>query len=568
MDSAEEKKWFIYVGDHHEGPFSLNDLRGKMSQGIISDKSYTWAEGMADWQVITEVQPLSPLFSSGPVSPTQEQASLLAMEVPPLASDGAVEAIAPPVADSPAQPMSVSLAESVSEPSSPRSSYTDASERSGLSNGGAAAAASVGVGSVVLADVPAGVQRHASDYPGLSSKKSKSKSRKRGKALMKVMKLLLVLAVVAGVGYAYGQGAFDPVLRNPTVKAMTSRIHEFAMPRLVKLTEKAPFLAKWISPIPTLPDESAEDYEELRQAAIARPESTGAKFSVALSKTSAAAPVFYVSANLEDGARLKIVLTGVAETLLDSTGYNQSIPVTMAHRFSVTDPYKPIGGAVLPRGQYLVTLVEALDNPAKEQVAKIAPSAKPGEKPGVIRVLAAKSYFLGGVKDPSYSAQLKTFHETIVKKASEELIEVKAYSDHFDKQLSESTQRFEAVHKAKKIVASKKKMWSDFHSKWMKSWGQMDQVFSKWTPESIKTERFYSGLYAQLTQVAQSVEKVHQFQDSFIAGTGDRKAVEIQLGEAQSAASAAVTGLKARVEQIEKAATPAGGIPLREDQIQ
>jgi hypothetical protein len=272
-----------------------------------------------------------------------------------------------------------------------------------------------------------------------------------------------------------------------------------------------------------------------------------------------------VSGNLGDGTRLKIVLSGVAETLLDSTSFSQSIPVSIQRRFSVTDPFKPVGVAALPRGQYLVSLVEAPDNPPelKQQVAKLAPPPIGGK----LAVLSAKSYFLGGVKDAAYSAQLKTFHETLVKKAGDELLEAKAYSDHFDKQLSESIQRFDAVHKGKKIAPAKKKMWVDFHSKWTKSWGQMDQVFSKWTPESIKADRFYAGLYTQLTQVAQLVEKVHQFQDSTIAGTGDKQALAIQLGEAQSAALAAVAGLKARVDQIEKAVTPPGGIPQREDQI-
>src|SRR5262245_28590155 len=29
MDTSSEKKWFVYVGDHHEGPFSLTDIKGK-----------------------------------------------------------------------------------------------------------------------------------------------------------------------------------------------------------------------------------------------------------------------------------------------------------------------------------------------------------------------------------------------------------------------------------------------------------------------------------------------------------------------------------------------------------
>jgi hypothetical protein len=36
MDGFSEKKWFVYMGDHHEGPFSLDEIQGKLRQAEVS----------------------------------------------------------------------------------------------------------------------------------------------------------------------------------------------------------------------------------------------------------------------------------------------------------------------------------------------------------------------------------------------------------------------------------------------------------------------------------------------------------------------------------------------------
>ena len=59
MNIENEKKWFIYVNDHHEGPFSVNELEGKKKTSSITDESYVWCEGMNDWLMISEVKELT-----------------------------------------------------------------------------------------------------------------------------------------------------------------------------------------------------------------------------------------------------------------------------------------------------------------------------------------------------------------------------------------------------------------------------------------------------------------------------------------------------------------------------
>src|SRR5690242_16629809 len=62
MDGFTEKKWFVYLGDHHEGPFSLEEIQGKMSEGRVTRENYVWADGMADWQPMPQVPDFNALL--------------------------------------------------------------------------------------------------------------------------------------------------------------------------------------------------------------------------------------------------------------------------------------------------------------------------------------------------------------------------------------------------------------------------------------------------------------------------------------------------------------------------
>jgi hypothetical protein len=571
MDAAEDKKWFIYVGDHHEGPFSLNDLRGKMSQGVISTSSYVWAEGMPDWQLLTEIHQLSSLTGGGPQAPPAGAAQALALEVPQL--QDSIEPIAPPVADpnsgSMAQPMSVSLAESVQEPSSPRSSYTANSEvvhGSESLASSVALASSISTGSGSLAD---------KNYPELKYhdplKVARQQAKAHKKSLGKKKRFInyaALILLVGGLGYGYGQGYFDGFLKSNTVAKIRSKAGDYVEPYLLKLAEKVPPLAKWISPIPQLPDVAPEDYEELRQASIATPQGPGTKWGLAISKTSVVAPFFYVTGNLPEGTHLKIIVDGVPDQLIGKIAFNQTLSAIIEKKLARTQPLHAPDGSSLPRGQYLVTLIEAPENApdTKAAIERIAPPARPGARPGTITPLVSKSFFLGGLKDPTYAQQLKTFHEQLSRKASDELVEAKSYLDTFEGQLTETNQKFGTV-KFPKPAASKKKAWELFSAKWKKFWGQMDGEMAKWTPDNLRNDRYYSGLYQMLLSAAQAIEKAHGLQTTFVSGQGDRKSLEIQIGEAQSAASTAITTLRAHIEQIDKIPTPPGGMPVREEQL-
>ena len=59
MNSELQKKWFVYLSDHHEGPFNTVELNQKQKNGSVNDQSYVWTEGMTDWKPLLEVNELS-----------------------------------------------------------------------------------------------------------------------------------------------------------------------------------------------------------------------------------------------------------------------------------------------------------------------------------------------------------------------------------------------------------------------------------------------------------------------------------------------------------------------------
>ena len=54
-DTQNAKIWFLYVVDHHEGPYSKEEIHQKVKKGEATSTSYVWKDGMPDWTPMTEV---------------------------------------------------------------------------------------------------------------------------------------------------------------------------------------------------------------------------------------------------------------------------------------------------------------------------------------------------------------------------------------------------------------------------------------------------------------------------------------------------------------------------------
>jgi|GEM_PF-4044962 len=47
--SDQQKIWFIYLTDHHEGPFTASEIAEKAKAGLVNGQSLAWKDGMPEW---------------------------------------------------------------------------------------------------------------------------------------------------------------------------------------------------------------------------------------------------------------------------------------------------------------------------------------------------------------------------------------------------------------------------------------------------------------------------------------------------------------------------------------
>ena len=68
MDTSEEKKWFVHLGDKHEGPLSEHEIRVRITQGNLKDNPHIWTKGMEKWLRLSETS-LAQKIRPSPIIP-------------------------------------------------------------------------------------------------------------------------------------------------------------------------------------------------------------------------------------------------------------------------------------------------------------------------------------------------------------------------------------------------------------------------------------------------------------------------------------------------------------------
>jgi hypothetical protein len=534
MDGFKEKKWFVYLGDHHEGPFSLEDIQTKMSQGQLSATNYVWAENMADWKVMTEVEAFGSILNTASAPPSAPTQSLFLDLVEPSLISVQEKQAAPVTATSNSNPK-FPLKEKAKEHSS------------------------------VEIRLEASPRNHARQSPSAFDESKLRKRRSRGGAL----KRFVFLVVVLGAGFAYFEGYLDPLMHSPRVRPGIEAMNNFVDPLLIKLGDEFPILSLWISPIPQLPDVDKEELESMKTAAKAKLDVDGPQLGAALSKADLLNPTFYVSSNLPDGAQFDVYVEGISETLLNQLSFFGKNRVVISKRFGQTGETKGIDGKPFPRGQYMVYFVDP-GNQSPEvsavmsRFASVNPQIASVSVPKGAKIIAAKSYFLGGQKDSTYTARLKEFHDKLAAKAQAELSECKQFAATLDMQLASTISKFISVHRGKKVTPGQKSAWASFDKQWSLLLAQITRSFAQFTPEILKNDYFYGNLYLASQRASQAVSDLHVLQTGLFNGSVNAKSFEIQMGESVSVARDSVNELKAKIEFIEKLPPKPNGMPNRD----
>ncbi len=496
MDGFKEKKWFVYLGDHHEGPFSLEDIQSKLNLGLVTPSSFVWAEGMGDWKLMSEVEAFQAILK-----PKSDNVISL-VPTPPLGPtlEPSIELVSEPSGAIELSPIPEPLMAAPESAQSPRQLPQEPQEN----------------------EPTTAVVKPRKPFPFRS-----------------IFRTLGVLIILGGSGYAYYTGQFETLRKSPALEAAVNTITDTLQPYLLKLSDRYPAVSKWVSPISRLPDVAPEEYEELKAAARAKLEVDGPRVAIALSRADLVIPAFHVASNLPENTRLELAFDGIPDTLLNQLSFSAKSSAVISKKLGKTAPVTFPDGKPIPRGSYRISV---------SQDAK---------------VLLTKTLFLGGAKDINYTERLNEFHEKIRAKASTELSEIKQFSLTLESQLTQTLDKFAALKKGK-VTPAQRKAWNQFHPVWIGIMHQMEETFSKWTPETIEKDTFYGSLYQLTQQVAQAIEKVHRFHHSYFTEPVDPKGFEIQLGEAAASGSTALATLKAKIEQAEKLPATPNGLPQRE----
>jgi len=315
MDGFTEKKWYIYMSDHHEGPYSLADLQQKMILGEATSGSYVWAEGMADWAQMTEIPVFESLLRPEKVSMFQPNFALASG--PTVQAELAPQTEAMPIYEAKVDSVAFSPSVATLEP-------------------------------VLEAHSPSVITDGLAHVPGVTTASPPPARAKSSSSL--IFTLLFLILVLAGISaYSLGYFSLDPFF--------------------LKLTDAVPALSKWISPIPKLTDVSPEDYNALKLASQAVIEN-GPAYAVALSKEDVFFPTFYVSTNLPDGTHFQVLAEGVPDTLLNQVSFDAKVDVTIAKKIGKSAPLKFSEGKPIPRGEYKISLRGADSSTIAQPLAK------------------------------------------------------------------------------------------------------------------------------------------------------------------------------------------------------
>jgi len=577
MDGYNEKKWFVYMSDHHEGPFSLADIEEKMRGGLLSSSQYVWCDGMGDWKPMPEVPEFGQVLTAA--------ASPVPTSVPPQAPAGG-PAVGPQITLE--EPLEEKLGEfkpgeSPGEPaSSPQGLSADASEksRSGIeftipTNATEPLTPAMGLSEPMVQlqsgpEIPSMAQAVVTSSSGimrpLSDVMEEPKPRRR-----RWPGFLLLLLLLGGGGYAWQMGYLDVVVKHPGFKATTEALQAGLRPHILKYSQKFPFLLQIVAPLPTLSDVSPTEMEELQAAARAKLEANSIKMALAVSKSNVMAPTFYIASNLPDGAVFDIFIEGVEDTLVNQQSFLGQVSAGLEMRLAKSKPLRAQDGKPIPRGEYRVTVMEsanqtgaagaflanALPDPGK------APPMLPPSLPKGRKFIVAKGYFLGGAKDATYEAELKKYVDKMRQMAESELQELDQLTAALDQQLGDTLSNFGKL-KRPRLTPKEKKAWAKFHETWTGFAKQMYNKFATQTPETLKSNFFYGMLYEQVLLARKGVDTLHaHHQQYFTAGPGTGKNFEIQQGEKTAQAQSALSSLKMRIEQAKKLIPPTG-IPRKE----
>ncbi|MBC7397542.1 MAG: DUF4339 domain-containing protein [Bdellovibrionales bacterium] len=501
MNTENEKKWFVYVGDHHEGPFTPSEVHEKQKQGLVSKESYVWCEGMSDWLMLSEVKDLH-------------------IELKKLEQE-----------DRPADRTNPKLERT-------NTKIILQSENSRIMDN-------------PMTEKPVKVERSKAASIG---KKGKPKSSKLPAILIICMLAVIVLGLGA-LSLASRLASDDLHTRlRPLLSRITDQVP--ALAPAFRLVPNLPDLNQ--DELHDLEDARLGSPEAGVKIAVASSlnDANRPTFYVSTNLPDRTKFDLYLVGNSE--TLLNRLQFSAQNTVTTVKGFGKS-EVFLAeggqlipkgeYRLFLTESADQTEGVKLALPGY-VGIRSALKTPP--------------QVPANAHFLVVKTYFLGGPRDETYLTRLKAFHEKIKQTSQRELQELKQYSDTLNMQFSAMTTEFNRIHSAKKPSPGLRAAWKKDAATWGQINGQLDQTIQTWSKETLQNEFFYGKVYELVKNAYESVKSLFQIENNFIEGNPDRGGFEIQHGKALSEAREALELLQTKMELMGKAPATPSGIPTRD----
>lgn len=532
-----EKKWFIYVKDHHEGPFSVLEIHEGIRSGKFIEPAYVWHQQLPDWMPTTEL----PDFQI-PKPPTHIPPPL---KKPPLNEEHSHENLPEekPFDLSPDDHSEVSQ-EDFSAPQKDSSMIEIRPlNQKNSKNKNAPSPLSV-------EENPKGreiIQPEYLSHQAPTEREEISDSfeyTKNGTPVLakkkflteKQKKIVLVILLFGLVGSLIST---QPALR----------------------TSLEPLLSIF-SPFPKISDVSPVDGDALKKAAKTSL-NNGIMVEVAVSTADPISPSFYLSTNLGSGAKFEIVVIGVPESLLNVLRFEGHLNVSTENGLGKTQALRFSDGKVIPRGEYKIYVVEAATGQPPEvnqQLSQIVNSPKvlPNGVPNGRKIFFEKKVFWGE-RDQTYLSRLKEFHDKLIEKSSTEVAEIGQMNALMESQIQKTNADFDRL-KTQSYSPKLLQAWNHSSQTWNQFANQITQSLSK-TTTSDDSEWVHGNLFQHLKRMNLDLIRLRQLQESFFT----QKIPLQKINEEESALRKSLDQngleLKSALTVLAQAPTNAVGLP-------
>lgn len=523
-----EKKWFIYVQDHHEGPFTVEEIWTGIDAGRFSKTGFVWSDGMKDWIALATI-------------PDFERSAPPIPEMPGSASNGQVE--------SPTGITDIGMRLNVeaTEPSFVAGPVAEPIDEPTLTS----------------------TKREMTVETAVDSKTSIIEIASLESATHPQMLRPAVLGSSAATRPStQGPGEKKPIITRRMKPFLYAVVAVFILLGFQKSGVLHPLedrIASLLSTLPELSDVTPEDYQELKKAAKA-PSSAGPQVAVALSKSDPLSPIFYVATNLPDGARFEIYVEGVPHRLLNTLSYSGKLDVATTKRLAKSVPLRYPDGKPIPRGEYLVYVMESpIGQPdlVYKELLPLAPVARnlPNQLPQDRRLVFSKKIFFGA-KDATYEQRLKEFHDGLVARAKNEATELSLAAATLESQALVSESAYDRL-KRQPIGPKQKQVWNEMNRTWRPVEAQLVQKYAGLSPDQIKDGFFHGNLVAEFLVVEKILADLHSAQEKLFTTTASYGSLEGQVMSLRNQFEMRKSAWKTAIDKARAMpANPETGLPV------